>query len=230
MEGQSYEVSSSGRLKINDSSKFLQLLSETDNDTYHKLKAYGKKTLNAKATDIPFGDQDAIINWAIVKARQGFDPDAGTNFLTYFSDKIRGEISDFRNKKISMTKKIHKMVNENESEYVYDFNSETKQNEIDHITEETPETMLLAEDIYRRKLQAFRMAYSGIPKYSQYILNQIIDDARKIEEISSQENISEKELTRIRNHALSLILSRVLRSNHLTEDEKEEIKKEHGLN
>jgi hypothetical protein len=36
-------------------------------------------------------------------------------------------------------------------------------------------------------------------------------------------------LSKIRNYALSLILKRVLRSNHLTEDEKEEVKQEHGI-
>lgn len=227
---QVYSVNSGGRLKITDNTKFLQLLSEADNELYSKLKAYGKKILNTKAVDIPFGDQDAIINWAIVKARSGFDPDAGTNFLTYYNDKIRGEISDYRNKKNSMTKKIQKMVNESDGEYVYEFNNESKENNIDEITQETPETILIAEDIYYRKLQAFRMAFSGLPKYSQYVLNQIVDSESKIKEISEAEGISPKELTKIRNYALSLILSRVLRSNHLTEDEKEEIKKEHGLN
>jgi hypothetical protein len=228
-ENKVYTLGTNKRLKINDNSKFLQLLSETDNDTYMQLKTYGKKIMNARATDVPFNDQDAIINWAILKARSGYDPECGSNFLTYFNDKLRGEISDFRAKKNSMVKKIQKMVIESTGDYVVDFDQVSQQNTIDEITIDTPETILIAEDMYYRKLQAFRMAFSGIPKYSQYILNQIVDSSAKLKELSTQEEMSAKELTRIRNHALSLILSRVLRSNHLTEDEKDEIKKEHGL-
>ncbi len=226
-----YSIGSTQRLYIKDNVKFLQLLSATDKDAYLKLKAYGKKILNVKAPDLPFGDQDAVINWAIVKLMQGYDATAGANILTYFNSKLQGEISDFRAKRDSLSKKVHKMVNEskeNES-YQYSFNHETQTNEIDIVSEENPETILISEDVYYRKLQAFRMAYSGIPKYSQAILNAIAMSEFNLQEIADQEEMPISELTKIRNYALSLILSRVLRSNHLTDDEKEEIKEEHGI-
>lgn len=226
-----YRTTTSGKLYVKDNLKFLELLSGADKDVYTKLKLYGRKILTNKAQDLPFGDQDMIINWAIVKLMQGFDNEAGANLLTYFNSKLQGEISDFRNKRDSLTRKVHKMINEaNETEgYVYSFNSDTQSNEIDKVTEETPETLMISEDVYYRKLQAFRMAFSGIPKYSQYILNSVVESPLTLAELSEQENISTIELTKIRNYALSLILSRVLRSNHLTDEEKQEIKDEHGL-
>lgn len=226
-----YRTTASGRLYVKDNLKFLELLSGADKEVYTKLKLYGRKILTNKAQDLPFGDQDMIINWAIVKLMQGFDNEAGANLLTYFNSKLKGEVSDFRNKRDSLTRKVHKMINEpNKTEgYVYSFNSDTQSNEIDKITEETPETLMISEDVYYRKLQAFRMAFSGIPKYSQYILNAVVESPLTLEELSEQENISTTELTKIRNYALSLILSRVLRSNHLTDEEKQEIKDEHGL-
>lgn len=230
-ENEIYSVSKTGRLYVKDNLKFLELLSGTDKDVYFKLKAYGKKILSIKALDIPHNDQDMVINWAIVKLMQGYDATAGANLLTYFNSKLQGEISDFRNKRDSMTRKVHKMVNESSEEesYQYSFNKETQSNDIDKVTEETPETILVAEDIYYRKLQAFRMAYSGIPKYSQSLLNMIAMSEFKLQDIADQESISITELIKIRNYALSLILSRVLRSNHLTDEEKDEIKEEHGI-
>jgi len=224
-----YSVSKQGRLSVKDNKAFLNLLAGTDTDTYEKLTIYAKKQLQKSATDIPIKDKDQIINFAIFKTFQDFDSEAGSNVLTYFTSKLRGEVSDYRNKRESMMNKVHALVNHERDAYKNVFNSDREENELEKVTEETPETILFAEDIYRRKIQAFRMAYSGIPFYSQYILNRIVELKETLDYIASEENMSVMELTKIRNHALSLILSRVLRSNHLDEDEKNEIKKEHGL-
>lgn len=231
MENEVYKTGKTGKLYIKDSKKFLELLSGTDSDVYAKLKQYGKKILSKSAQDIPFNDQDMVINWAIVKLMHGFSEDKGAALLTYFNEKLRGEISAFRDKRDSMTKKVHKMINESEGNesYIYSFNKDTQENELEHITTENPESIMMAEDIYYRKLQAFRMAYSGIPKLSQYLLNSIVMSKLTLAELAEQEGFTVMELTKIRNYALSLILSRVLRSNHLTEEEKADIKKEHGL-
>lgn len=229
-----YATNSTGRLQIKNSLEFIKLLSGAEKTHYQALFKYAKKVLNKKADDIPHKEQSILIDWAIVKLMIGFDNDSGANLLTYFTYKLDGEISEYRNKRDSMTKKIHKMVNEassmNEGEsHVYVYNQETGQNELDKITEETPETVMLAEDIYYRKLQAFRMAYSGIPKLSQQILNECVSSDYTMEELAAVKNMTKMQLEKIRNNSLSLILSRVLRSNHLTEEEKQEIKEEHGL-
>lgn len=224
-----YSVSKKGRLTVKDNKGFLNLLAGTDTDTYEKLTIYAKKQLQRSATDIPIKDKDQIINFAIFKTFNSFDNEAGSNVLTYFTSKLRGEVSDYRSKRESMTNKIHALVNNERDSYKNIYNEDKGENEIEKVTEETPETILFAEDIYRRKIQAFRMAYSGIPLYSQFILTKIVELNETLETIANEEGMSVMELTKIRNHALSLILSRVLRSKHLDEDEKNEIKAEHGL-
>jgi len=218
-----------GRLNVKNSRKFLELISGTDKDTYEKLMIFGKKNLNQKATDIPFMDQEMIINFAIVKTINGYDPEAGTNVLTYFTNKLRGEVSDYRNKRDSMLNKVHKLANSGEEDYSKSFDKESQTTTFEKVELETPEEKMISEDIYRRKMQAFRMAFSGIPLFSQNILNQIVISKQKLYELAERENVSVAEISRIRNHALSLIFARVLRSNHLNEDEKDEIRKEHNL-
>jgi len=225
-----YSVTGKGRLIVKDNRKFIELLSGApSSEHYQKVEIYGKKQLEKLASDIPMKDKEGIINMALFKSFQSFDDEAETNFLTYFSSKLRGEVSDYRNKRDSMMNKVHKMINEERDSYKNIYNSETESNELEKVTEETPETILFAEDIYRRKMQAFRMAYSGIPLYSQYILNRIIELKEKLDYIAMNEGMTVTELTKLRNFALSLILSRVLRSKHLDDDEKDEIKREHGL-
>ncbi len=224
-----YEITSSGRLNIKNSKKFLILLSGTNKDLYEKLLIFGKKNLNQKAGDIPFPDQEMIINFAIVKSMQGFDSEAGTNLLTYFTSKLRGEVSDYRNKRASMLNKVHKLANSGEEDYAKSFDKETQTTTFEKVDNESLEDKLLANDIYKRKLQAFRMAFSGLPLYSQNILNRIVSSRENLSELAQSERVSVQEISKIRNYALSLILVRVLRSNHLDEDEKLEIMKEHEL-
>lgn len=224
-----YSIKKDGRLNINNSKKFLELLSGTDKDSYEKLVVFGKKMMAQRAADIPFMDQTLVINWAIMKTISGYDAENGANLLTYYTDKLRGEISDYRNKRDSMTSKVHKLAHSEADSYVKTFDKDTNENSFEKITDETPEEIMIAEDIYKRKMQAFRMAYSGIPLYSQYLLNQIVESKLKVQEIAALEGKSVMEINRLRNFALSLILNRVLRSNHLDEEEKDEIKREHGL-
>jgi DNA-directed RNA polymerase specialized sigma subunit len=228
-----YQTNKRGHLQIKDSNKFLELLSGTNSDAFNKIKIYAKKNLALKAQDVPLQDQDSIIHWALVKTMQSFDSTMNVNLLTYFSIKLKGELSDYRNKRDSMTRKVHKMINEpgdsNNSEYVYTYDKDSDANTLEGITNETGETKLIADDIYRRKLQAFRMSFSQLPRYTQQILNSIVLTKSTLENIAEKEELSYTDLIKIRNHGLSLILTKVLRSHHLTDDEKDEIKKEHDL-
>jgi RNA polymerase sigma factor (sigma-70 family) len=225
----SYKILKNGNLKINDNLQFLKLLSGVKQDHYNKLVTYGKKILNKTATDIPYEDQLMIVNMAIVKAMSSFDPEAGANLLTYFSMKIKGEVSDYRAKKQSMINKVHKLAHSMEGSFLKSFDKESGETKLEVIEEELIEDTVVAEDIYHRKLQAFRMAFSGIPLYSQSILNRIVLNGETLEQIAQKEGKTTVEIVEIRNQALSLIFARVLRSNHLEEDEKEEIKREHDL-
>lgn len=233
-----YEIKGkSKKLHIKDDAKFLSMLSATDNlgnpeaganDVYLKLKAYGRKSFSSAAAEISKNELDSIINWAILKTISGFDASKGASLLTYFHQKILGELTDYRQKRESVMKKVHMALNSEESEYAAEFDENGSSISLDKVTNETPESELIEEEVYYRKLQAFRMAFSGIPKFSQYILLRTSGD-ESIASIAREENLSLAELSKIRNYALSLILKRVLRSNHLTEDEKEEVKQEHGI-
>lgn len=224
-----------GKLVIKDNKKFLALLSGAeDAESYEKILTYAKKIISSQGSDIPYGEHKSIASWAILKATQSFDDTAGANFLTYLTSKIRGEISDYRNKKNSMIRKVHKLINhEHESQdkehFAYEYNKETEKNDLIKITEETPESQMHEEDVYYRKMQAFRMAFSGIPAYSQYILNRLVDSNLRLKALAEEEGVDVQEIARIRNYSLSIILNRVLRSNHLTDDEKDEVKKEHNI-
>jgi len=218
-----------GRLNVKNSNRFLELLSGTDSDSYEKLLLYGKKNLSQKAPDIPFGDQSLVVNFAIVKTMRGYKSEEGTNLLTYYTSKLRGEVSDYRNKRASMTNKIHKLANSGEEDYSKTFDKESQTSTLEKIDLESTEDKMIADDIYRRKMQAFRMAFSGIPLYSQNILNRIVISKMKLQDLAAEESVSVAEISRIRNHALSLIFKRVLRSNHLDEEEKNEIRREHNL-
>ena len=223
-----YEERKNGRLNVKNSQAFLTLLSGADKDSYDKLFKLGLKQLQT-ASDIPHLDRPMIINFAIVKTLNGFDNTAGANILTYFTSKVRGEVSDYRNKRDSLGRKISKLALSGEKDYAVSFDNDTQETTIQEVTMETPEDILVAEDIYRRKLQAFRMAFSGIPLFSQNILTRIVDDKETLAELAQKEQISIQEITKLRNYALSLILSRVLRSKHLDEEEKEEIKRDHNI-
>jgi len=219
-----------GRLKIKDDSKFLEALSGApDPKLYAQVERYAKKILELKAKDIPMGDKVSIISMSIFKAFKGFNPDGGAKFQTYLTSKLRGEVTDYRVKRDSMNKKVNKMLNEERDEYTYNITELQDENTLTKVTNETPETEMLAEDMYRRKIQAFRMSYSAIPSYSQYILNTIVEDRTSLQKIAFNEGVSEDKIKLIRNAALSLILSGVLRSNHLDDDEKAEVRREHGL-
>jgi len=113
--------------------------------------------------------------------------------------------------------------------YLKSFDKDAQETTLEKVDLETPENKLLADDIYRRKIQAFRMAFSGLPLYSQNILNRIVSSREKLYELAESEGVSIQEISKIRNYALSLILVRVLRSNHLDDEEKEEIIREHNI-
>ena len=221
-------IETNGRLYIKDDQKFLEALSGSpDPEVYAKFEVYGKKYLENAASDIPMKDKISIINMALFKGFSSFNKDSGAKFLTYFTSKLRGEVSDYRNKRTSMLNKVHNIINSEKDSYVYV--PTDSGNMLDKVTLDSPESLLFAEDMYRRKIQAFRMSYSLIPLYSQYILSLITEQRESLAAIAIQEGLTTDKVKFIRNSALSLILSGVLRSNHLDEDEKNSIREEHDI-
>ncbi len=217
------------RLKIKDNGAFLQMLSGLDSEAYLKLREYGFKYLNKYGRDIPTEERESLVGFAIAKAKDSFDPKKDTNFLTHFTNKLRGEVSIFRDKATSLSKKIKAAITNEREDYAFSYKKDTGTTVMEKVENESEEDKLLAVDLYRRQLQAFRMAFSSLPLDLQYILVRSTEKGVSFEKISEEMKESKSNIVYLRNTALSLILQKVLRGNHLTEEEKEEIKVSHGL-
>jgi len=246
LTGSIYYREKSGNLKIKDDKKFIQLIMLNDEDAYKALEIYAKKILKDSYPDVPYEKYDDIILIAIAKALHSYDPSKGAGILTYLTSKIRGEVSDWKYRKNADERKIIKEVNEHRDNYMFQSTKERDEVQIVHLSEKTPGEKLIEEDIYARQLKAFRMAYSQLPLFSQYVLNRLImeqgeefinKDGKKRKKrenyvaasLAEELNLSVRAILNIRNNALSLILKKVLRSSYLTDDEKEKIKELHGI-
>lgn len=246
--GTIYYREDTGNLKIKDDKKFIKLIMLNDEDAYKALEIYAKKILKDSYPDVPYEKYDDIVLIAIAKALHGYNPDKGAGILTYLTSKIRGEVSDWRYQKNADERKVIKEVNNNRDNYMFQSTKDSNEITVLQVTNETPEEKIIEEDIYTRQLKAFRMAYSQLPMFLQYILNRLVMEhgdeyideekgkVRKkkenyITEVLAKElNLAKHKVTELRNFALSLILIKVLRSTYLTEEEKNKIKEIHGLN
>jgi len=232
----SEEVGSDGKLSIKDSKAFISMLhgdSEVNAKNYKILTDFAFKQKNKLAPEIPVYDFQYIINFAIVKAINGFDVEKGAQLQSYFWEKLRGEISAYRSKQISLQKKVLAAMEEGEGdtvEYMYQkgAGAEGDENFLEAVEMENTEQRIEREDKYRRQIKAFKMAFSGIPRELQIILNEV-GKGKNIKTIGSMLGFTELKTSQKRNYGLSLILQRVMRSNHLSEEEKEEVAELHGF-
>jgi hypothetical protein len=231
------EHKKTGRLTINDSEEFIKILTlESDDSTevesmehYDAMKKYGIKQLHNIATDIPFNEYEFIINFAIAKTIKDFNPEFNTNLLSFFWDKLRGELSAYRSKRDRLQDKVNKLIKNNDGiDYIYQKEKGSDDNYIIPVEETTMEEQHIQEDLYFRQMKALKMAFSGIPRELQLILHEV-GNGKKIREIANILNQSTFDISRKRNQGLSLILQRVMRSKHLTEEEKQEIANLHEI-
>lgn len=229
----SYELNAkTGKLTIANSEQFLKILtsdSQEATENYLILKKYGMKQIHSMAGDIPFNEYEYIIDFAIAKAIKDFEPKYGASILSFFWEKLRGEISSYRTKRDRLQDKVIKLMqNEEGVEYIYQTDKDTEENYIIPIAEKTMEEDLIETDLYERQIKALKMAFSGIPRDLQIILHEI-GNGKKIHEISDLLNLPSIEISRKRNQGLSLILQRIMRGNHLTEEEKKELSELHDI-
>ena len=241
-----FETAAGGRLKINNSTEFLKMLSGIDPEAHEKLSTYGMKVITRFASDIPWGDRESLLNMSITKAMNSFDSGAGANILTYFTMKVRAEIKDYKDKRESMHKKIMNTIDNRDENTEFCIQGKEGESYLEPVDMRSEEDKLLGDDFYKRQITAFKMAFSGIPLLSQNILTRSSSTRESMDQIAYElyshhiNNVSEeyraevqakwkKEVVRLRNQALALVFERVLRSNHLTNDEKEGILAEHNL-
>jgi len=230
-------VGSDGKLTIKDSKAFISMLhgdSEVNAKNYKILIDFAFKQKNRLAPEIPPYDYQYIINFAIVKAINGHTEEGGAQLQSYFWEKLRGEISAYRSKQISLQKKVIAAMEEGNGdnvEYMYQkgAGANNDENHLEIVDMESIEDKIIKEDKFRRQIKAFKMAFSGIPRELQIILNEV-SKGKNIRIISEIMGFGELKVSQKRNYALSLILQRVIRSNHLTDEEKEEVAELHGFN
>ena len=238
-----YYKEKNGNLKIKNDTKFRKLILDSDEEAYKTVEIYVKKILNNNP-NIPYDKYEDISIMAITKALHDYNPDKGAGFLTYLTLKVKAEIKDYSYKRYADEKKVIKEVNDNKDNYIFENNKDKDNISIVSIDNENPEDKMIKEDKSIRQLKAFRMAYSQLPMFSQYILNRLIlmqetsykNDKKRIKEnfavetLSNELGIVKYKIMEIKNFALSLILTKILRSSYLTEEEKYEIKEYHSLN
>jgi len=233
-----YEKEKTGKLLIKDAKAFINMLYSGDiHDEalhfYTLLKEYAYKQKGKLASEIPQYEYEHIINYAIVRSIKDFDKEKKAQLQSYFWSKLRGEISSYRAKRDSLHKKIISVIQEGESngvEYVYQKgNGESgEENFLEAIESETLEEKIEKENKYFRQIKAFKMAFSGIPRILQIILTEI-GNGMNIGDVATLLQLSEYEISQKRNYGLSLILQRIMRSSHITEEEKIELAELHGF-
>lgn len=223
----------SGRLTITNSEQFIRILADDTNDNviehYEAMKSYGFKQLHKVASDIPFGEYEYIINFAIAKTIKDYDSSFGANILSYFWDKLIGELSGYRSKRDILQRNVNKVLNNNQDvEYVYQKDKYSDDNYVVPIEVQSPEDKIIEENFYERRMKAFKMAFSGLPRELQYILYEI-GNKKKVREIAIVLGSSNLEISKKRNQGLSLVLQRVMRSAHLSQEEKQELADLHDI-
>lgn len=222
---------------IKDSKTFINMLYKENDDKaleyYNSLKTFAYKQKQKMANEIPMYEYENIINYAIVRSIKDFDESKKAKLQSYFWSKLRGEISSYRVKRDSLHNKIIAVVNEGEingTEYMYQKGNgnDTDENSLEAVDTELLEDKIEKESKYIRQIKAFKMAFSGIPRLLQIILLEI-GEGRNIKEVALLLQTTEYDISQKRNYGLSLVLQRIMRSHHITEEEKEEIAELHGF-
>lgn len=168
---------------------------------------------------------DQLVSQALSEAVFGFNPNAGAEFKTYLHSKIQGVITKYVKKTNTTNRMGEKLVATGEITIVYTGEGEAVSESISH---STPEDELIAEEEIGRRISATKMAKSELPMSLQRIMYAVIE-YDKIADAAAVLNMEVPELKTLRNNALSLMFKKVLRSSHLTEAERDNLKVEYKL-
>lgn len=222
---ESYILDDKSKLSIKDTKRFINMLSSSDSEEsqnhYTVLKTYAlKQMVKFDVKGIPSSDYTYIIDLAIAKALVGYSDEYNNQFLSYFYSKIQGEVSAYKAKSFASDRKLLKYANEDSGAYAYQKSMDTNENELIAIDSNHMGEQIGEEDLYIRQMRAFKMAYSGIPMELQNILH-LVASGYTIKAISKLINRDDLYVSKARNQALSLILQRIMRGNHLTASEKD---------
>ena len=243
------KIVSGGFIKIADEKLLVKiLLADGNNESnipyseIQKMYAYTAKMgekmlikiLKMHNWTIPQQEFSSIVNYALYQAIKDFNPNSKTSFSSFFFTKILGEVTNLNRKNKTTTQSVYSSVNDN-SDLTNNIVIETKEGsngttygEAIVLSHDNPEDSVVEDDLRRRQLKAFRMAFSGIPRNLQILLYNFVNGV-SLKELAPIFNLSERELMVLRDRAVSLLLQRVIRSSHITDEEKLDILKMQGL-
>ena len=235
------------KLQIKDSNLLHKMLltNKIKPDELNLLMTYGKK--NIKDKNLPKEAVEDIVLYALAKAINTYDSSKNTAFTTFFVNKIKGVESDYKNTHLKIkrakdgktsaevTKEAAELQVKNLMQYAREMGGKIELNKEDKEAKEDKNIVYVTEPDYveddyaRRQEQAFKTAYAMLPYKYQYILWLIADDNLNIPKTAKKLDMPESYLRSIKNAILSMLLELILNSNHLKEEEKEEILKAHNL-
>jgi len=216
-------------LKIYDSEKFLKVFYSEDlsqiSKNYSSLITYAMKQKSKIAEEIDMDTYSNIINFSIMKTIKDYEEKKGASFESYFFIKLRGEVKGYRSSRNSLQRKVNQVVSSGGNGNIeYGYQKKGEENVYEAIDFSDISEEIEREEVAKRQTKSFRMAFSGIPKELQYILYQI-GEGKTIDKIAEQMNVEKDVILVKRNKGLALILQRVMRGRHLTDEDKEYIAK-----
>lgn len=242
------KIVSDGYIKITNEELLIKILLSDENNksgisyseikkTYTAMTKMGEKMLTTVLKRhnmyIPLHEYQSVVNYALFQAVKEFNPSGKVSFSSFYFTKLLGEVTSLSRKTKTAVKGVYSSINDS-SDLGSNILIETKENasgtygEAVVLSHDNPEDEVVEEDFRRRQLKAFRMAFAGIPRNQQILLYNFVNGIT-LKELAPVMHTSERELFIMRDRAISLLLQRVIRSRHITEEEKLDILKVQGL-
>jgi len=207
----------------------LSLIGIDDKDEYEKIREFGHKqffVFRRSFPSIPADEEfvDEIVSKALSKAIFTYNPNMGAAFQTHFYTKLKGEITIYIKKSETTQNYAQKLISN--GDLVVKYTDEGFESE--SISPKTTDEEIEEEEEYQRRLSATLMSKAELPMKLQRVMYAVLE-YDKVRDAAEILNMEPTEIKSFRNRALSLILKKVLRSSHLTDEERESMKKEYHL-
>jgi len=224
-------------MKVTKKLRIYQLLGIDEEDNFKKrydnIIEYGKKIYyKIKNTEYPWMPTESsiiedIVSDSLLIAAENFNDDLKMKFESFFFQKIRGEMYKWSSKKKTEKKYLEKTA-EQEGNVFKLFTEGALRIEL--TTDESKDILqqLEKEDEVKRKITANNIALGDLPFDHQIILK-LITEENSFANIADLLGISVDEIKTRKDLALSLLLKKVMRSKHLNDQEKQEVKELYGL-
>lgn len=207
----------------------ISMMGISDKEDYDAEVEYGLKqffTFRRSYPSLPGGEEFAnnIVTQALIKSVFSFNNEMGTQFNTHFYNKIRGEITTYIKKQETTQRYANKLVASGDIKIKF-----TEEGfEAESVVEGSMDQILVEEEEYRRKMTATSMSKSELPMLLQKVLYAVLE-YDKLRNAADVLDMEIQDIKVFRNHALSLVLKKVLRSKHLTTEERNDMKKDFNL-